>query len=62
MKEWKSVTSSETAQEFVLVWYTQFWENNCGSVDSVFKMDNIELEDGKILSLDEEFRRLPKAN
>lgn len=59
VKDWQSIISKDLKQQNVLIWYTQIWEAN-GKKDSIFKMDDIALENGKIIALDEKYRHFHK--
>jgi uncharacterized protein YxeA len=60
MHDWESVKSKEKNEEFVSLWYTQHWEDNNGKKDSLSVMDDLKIENGKIVELDEKTRKFPK--
>jgi hypothetical protein len=60
MHDWESVKSKAKNEEYVSLWYTQSWEDNNGKKDSVSVMDDLKIENGKIVELDEKTRKFPK--
>jgi hypothetical protein len=60
MHDWESVRSKAKNEEYVSIWYTQSWEDNNGKKDSVSVMDDLKIENGKIIELDEKTRKFPK--
>ena len=60
MHDWESVRSKAKNEEFVSLWYTQIWEDNKGKTDSISVMDDLKIENGKIVELDEKTRKFPK--
>jgi hypothetical protein len=60
MHDWESVKNKFTNEEYVSIWYTQTWEDNKGKKDSVSVMDDLKIEKGKIVELDEKTRKFPK--
>lgn len=60
MGDWESVKSKAKNEEYVSLWYKQSWEANDGKKDSVSVMDDLKIENGKIVELDEKTRKYPK--
>ncbi|MDB5199761.1 MAG: hypothetical protein JWO92_1724 [Chitinophagaceae bacterium] len=60
MYDWESVKSKATNEEYVSLWYKQVWEDNNGKKDSLSVMDDLKIEKGKIVELDEKTRKYPK--
>lgn len=60
MHDWESVKSKVKNEEYVSLWYTQHWEDNNGKKDSISVMDDLKIENGKIVELDEKTRKFPK--
>ena len=60
MHDFETVKSTATGKQYVSLWYVQKWEDLKGAMDSVSVMDDLEIKDGKIISIDEKRRRFPK--
>ena len=60
MGDWESVKSSATGEEYVSLWYKQVNETKDGKKDSLSVMDDLKIEKGKIVELDEKSRKFPK--
>ena len=60
MNDWKSFINLSSRKQHVILLYRLVWEANNGRKDSVEKIDDIELDKGKIISLEEKSRHLPK--
>lgn len=60
MHDWESVKNKVTGEEYVSLWYKQVMEDNNGKKDSISVMDDLKIEKGKIIELDEKTRKLPK--
>jgi hypothetical protein len=60
MHDWESVISKDKKEQYVSLWYTQVMEDNKGKIDSVYTMNDLKIENGKISELDEKFRQFPK--
>jgi hypothetical protein len=60
MHDWESVRSKAKNEEYVSLWYTQSWEDNTGKKDSISVMNDVKIEKGKIVELDEKTRKFPK--
>jgi hypothetical protein len=57
MSDWESVISKDKKDEFVSLWYKQITTDNNGKVDSVEVMNDVKMENGKVISLNEKLRR-----
>lgn len=60
MHDWESVKSKATNEEYVSLWYNQTTEDMKGKVDSLSVMNDMKIEKGKIVELDEKTRKFPK--
>ena len=60
MHDWESVKSKVKNEEYVSLWYKQVNESLDGKKDSVSVMDDLKIENGKIIELDEKTRKFPK--
>jgi len=60
MGDWESVKNKFTKEEYVSLWYKQVNEDNAGKTDSLSVMDDMKIEKGKIVELDEKTRKFPK--
>jgi hypothetical protein len=60
MGDWESVKNKISGEEYVSLWYNQSWEDMNGKKDSVSVMDDLKIEKGKIIELDEKTRKFPK--
>jgi hypothetical protein len=57
MSDWESVISKDKKDEFVSLWYKQITTDLNGKVDSVEIMNDVKIENGKVVSLNEKMRR-----
>jgi hypothetical protein len=60
MGDFESVKSKDGSEQYVSLWYKQKWQDQNGVWDSLSMMDDVKIENGKIVSLDEKSRRYPK--
>lgn len=60
MEDWESVISRDKKDQWVSLWYSQKWTDKAGKTDSVYIMDDLKIQDGKITILDEKIRHYPK--
>ncbi len=60
MGDWESVKSKATKEEYVSLWYKEIMEDNSGKKDSLSVMDDLKIEKGKIVELDEKTRKFAK--
>jgi len=60
MEDYETVKSRDGKKEYVSMWYKQKWQDQKGTWDSVFCMDDLKIEQGKIVSIDEKRRKLAK--
>ncbi|MBA2249958.1 MAG: hypothetical protein H0W12_07170 [Chitinophagaceae bacterium] len=58
MYDWESVISKDKKDEWVTIWYKEKWEDMKGIKDSSEYINDFQLKDGKIVSLDEYTRKL----
>lgn len=56
MNDWESVISKDKKTEYVSLWYKEITTDRNGKVDSVECMDDMEIKNGKIVSLNEKQR------
>jgi hypothetical protein len=59
MDDWESVISKDKNTEYVSLWYKELWEDTKGKKDSLVQMDDLQMKNGKIVSLDQKSRKLP---
>lgn len=59
-QDWVSVINKDKSQEWVSVWYTQYWEDLKGKRDSLNVFNDIRLQQGKIVEWDEYIQHFPK--
>lgn len=60
MNDFESVISKDGKKEYVSLWYKEKWEDQKGRWDSVICMDDLEIKNGKIISIDEKQRSFAK--
>ncbi|MEO6681783.1 MAG: hypothetical protein ABIN48_03070 [Ginsengibacter sp.] len=58
MQDWVSVISKDKMEEYVTLWYREYWESAKGSKDSVDIINDLKMKDGKIIALDQYSRKL----
>jgi len=58
--DWVSVINRDKSQEWVSVWYSQYWEDQKGKKDSLNVFNDIRLKNGKIIEWDEFIQHFPK--
>jgi hypothetical protein len=58
MYDWESVISKDKTEEYVTLWYRQYWEDTKGNKDSSDVINDLKMKDGKIIGLDEFTRKL----
>lgn len=58
MDDWESVVSKDKKDEWVTLWYHQKWETSNGKVDSADVINDLKMQNGKIVRLDEYTRIL----
>jgi len=61
MDDYEAVVSKDKKNNWVSLWYKQKWTDAKGKTDSVYMMDDVKIEDGKITVLDEKSRHYPVA-
>lgn len=57
MNDWESVISKDKKNEWVGLWYKEVWTDKDGKTDSAIIMDDVKVENGKIVELDEKTRK-----
>ena len=60
MEDYEAVTSKDKTQNWVSLWYNEIHTDKTGKVDSAFNMDDLKIENGKIVELDQKTRKFPK--
>jgi hypothetical protein len=58
--DWESVIDKNKSEEWVSVWYTQYWEDMKGKRDSLNVFNDIGFKDGKIIQWNEYIQHFPK--
>ena len=61
MDDYETVTSKDKKDNWVSLWYTQIMTDKKGNTDSVYNMDDLKIDNGKIVVLDQKTRKFPKA-
>jgi hypothetical protein len=59
MNDYETVTSKDKKENWVTLWYKQVWTDTKGKTDSVSVVDDLKIENGKIVVLDEKIRHYP---
>ncbi|HMC84859.1 MAG TPA: hypothetical protein VKI61_05010 [Chitinophagaceae bacterium] len=59
MGDYESVISKDKKEEFVTLWYKQVITDKKGKKDSATWVDDLKIENGKIVLLDEKSRKFP---
>ena len=60
MHDFESVKSKDGKEEYVSLWYTQKKQNQNGAWDSVSVMDDLRIQNGKVVSIDEKTRKFAR--
>ncbi len=60
LQDVESVKSKDGKDEYVSIWYKEIRTNPAGKVDSVELMDDVKIENGKIILLNSKSRKYPK--
>jgi hypothetical protein len=55
--DWETVTGKTKKEEWVTVWYMQYWTDAKGKADSIQLVNDMQFKAGKIVQLDEYTRR-----
>jgi hypothetical protein len=58
MQDWESVIAKDKSEEWVTLWYKEYWETTAGLKDSVYHVNDLQFKDGKIIQLTEYTRKL----
>lgn len=61
MDDYETVVSKDKKENWVSLWYTEVHTDKTGKVDSVYYMDDLKIDNGKIVILDQKSRKFPKA-
>ncbi len=59
-QDWRSVINKDKNEEWVSVWFSQYWEDRSGKRDSLKVFNDIRLEKGKITAWNEYIQHFPK--
>ena len=60
MHDYVSVISEDKKYEWVTLWYTQRWKDAKGVADSTKVVNDIRMQNGKMIELDEKMIHFPK--
>jgi hypothetical protein len=60
MSDWETVVSKDGKTEYVSLWYKEKWTDKMGVLDSLEVMDDLQMENGKISSINEKTRHYGK--
>jgi uncharacterized protein YcfL len=58
MIDWKSVQSKDKSKAYVTVFYRESWKDEKGVTDSIDAVNDFVIKNGKIVQLDNYFRKL----
>jgi hypothetical protein len=61
MDDYETVVSKDKKDNWVSLWYKEITTDKSGKVDSVYCMDDLKIDNGKITVLDEKTRKFPAA-
>ncbi|MEP7107812.1 MAG: hypothetical protein ABI760_07515 [Ferruginibacter sp.] len=59
MGDWESVISKDKKLEYVTLWYKQTLTDKKGKTDSLSVVDDLKIENGKIVQLDQKIQHFP---
>ncbi len=59
MQDYEAVISKDKKDEWVSLWYKEVTTDAKGKIDSISRMDDLRIVNGKITELDEKSRRYP---
>ena len=59
-QDWRSVINKDKSEEWVSVWFSQYWEDRQGKKDSIKVFNDIKLANGKITVWNEYLQHFPK--
>lgn len=59
MGDFEAVTSKDKKEEYVTLWYKQIMTDKAGKKDSMACVNDLKIENGKIVLLDEKTRKYP---
>jgi hypothetical protein len=61
MDDYEAVASKDKKEEWVSLWYKEINTDKTGKVDSIYKMTDLKIENGKIAYLNEKIKHYPPA-
>ena len=59
MGDWESVISKDKKLEYVTIWYKEIQTDKKGKTDSLSIVDDLKIEKGKIVELDQKIQHFP---
>ena len=59
MQDWESVISKDKKTEYVTLWYKEITTDKKGKTDSLSIVDDLKIENGKIVELDQKIQHFP---
>ncbi|MEO6231895.1 MAG: hypothetical protein ABJB11_14945 [Ferruginibacter sp.] len=59
MDDWESVVSKDGKSEYVTLWYKQVTTSKKGVTDSLTVVDDLKIEEGKIVAIDQKIQHYP---
>ncbi|CAN5723255.1 hypothetical protein BH11BAC3_BH11BAC3_38150 [soil metagenome] len=59
MDDWESVVSKDGKTEYVTLWYKQVTTTKKGVTDSLTMVDDLKIEEGKIVAIDQKIQHYP---
>ncbi len=62
MDDWESVVSKDGKAEYVTLWYKQVTTTKKGTTDSLTMIDDLKIENGKIVAIDQKIQHYPPVN
>ncbi|MFC4230721.1 hypothetical protein ACFOW1_02390 [Parasediminibacterium paludis] len=57
MKDWESVIAKDKSEEWVTLWYVQYYDDGKGAKDSVSVINDVQIKNSKIVKLAEYTRK-----
>lgn len=61
MGDWESVISKDKKEEYVTLWYKEIQTDKKGKTDSLVIVDDLKIENGKIVELDQKVQHYPAS-
>ena len=59
-QDWRSVINQDKTEEWVSVWFSQYWEDRTGKRDSLKVFNDIRLKNGRITAWNEYIQHFPR--